>query len=580
MATEIQFPGTIEAIEQLRVNETMLRQRAAADLGAGPPVQEPVTATMSGRIEVSEYRFEPFMGLDNLVDVWHLIYPHKRLYPWQYQELMRLSGYLDGTRNGPRVHWTPEAPFMSNYVCCNDAGKDMVIITTLAIGLPLLYRNVIVVITSSSWTQLKQQTQVHIERAIKALNERCGNRIFNSIDFFHSCPERGGEIHMFTTDEPGRAEGWHPRDIGGRLVMIKNEDKTIPEPIQIALERCHGFSHWVNISSPGPRRGKFYRTYLISEMYPKRPQPFRWWARKVDWTQCPHITPQYFEMKVAEHGVNSFFIKTSFLAEFSEQEEDVVVPQELILRAKELHFKPDILDIGIGNDAAAGGDETATWVRFGSVPTRKLFFRDTDTKRGAQRVHEFLVDLREHEKFGAHISFNLDDNGISRTYSDTLERLKWRLQRRVNQSSAYNKAKFINLGAEMAWHTRILFERGQIMAPNDADTELQLATRSYDATKHNGKISLLSKRELKSIGSRSPDRADAWNLCFFSFRPHKFFDPLPEGTPDEHQTGLISIEELAERMARDPYYLDRIAHANRPGPKHANHTLLCTNAIQ
>jgi len=569
------IPAALDDIRMAVKAEEIFIERAKTELSPKP---KPTPG-----LEINEtvsYRFDPFMGIDNLVDVWYMMHPDTKLYPWQHQELLRLSGYIDGTKTGPRLHWTPDAPFMGNYVCCNDAGKDLVLIKTVAVGMPLLYRDVIVVITSSSHVQLKNQTQNHIERGIQALNARCGTKIFDSIEFYHSCPQRGGEINLFATDEPGRAEGWHPRTKRGRLVMIKNEDKSIPEDIQTALDRCHGYSHWLNVSSPGPRRGKFFRVCKLATEYPKRPEPFKFWKRKVDWTQCPHISPQLFELKVIEYGLMSYFVQTSFLANFYEQEEDTAVPNALLLSMDGRFFKPNPLDIGIGLDSAGGGDETAIYVRFGPVHTRKLFFREKDTIKAADRVHDFLKDLQDANRFGATLAFNYDDGGMSRTFGDQLVKRGWLMTRRLNQAKSTIPARFANLGTQMYWHTRELLERGQIQSPEDETTRMQLTSRKYDEAETLGKKCLVSKKETAVLIGGSPDRADAFVLCNFSFRPDRFYQPDPHDFQRKPANIMTKTEFLAKAEA-DPNFLNRIHRLlEKEGGKEYANTLLRTNSIQ
>lgn len=566
------FPGTIDDLRQKALADEQYKAAVKADLDGKPaPVQR-----LHPEIEVTEpqYKFEPLFGLDNLVDVWHAIHPNTRLYPWQYEELMRISGYVDGTRHGPRLHWTPDAPLRANHVCCNGSGKDMALITTTALGMPLLYRNVIVPITSASHAQLKGQTENHIIRGIEALNARFGTKLYDSVEFRHKIKARGGEIELFCTDEPGRAEGWHPRDPTGRLIMIVNERKTIPEDIITALNRCHGFSHWLNVSSPGPRLGSFFRNYHDSTKFPNRPEPFTWWSRKVDWTLCPHISPAYFEAQVKEYGINSSYIQTSFLANFFEEEANVLISFNLLLALDGRKFQQNPNDIGIGLDGAGGGDETSLYVRFGPVPTRRLFFRDPNTIRATDRIHEFLVDLKDQPYV-----FNLDDNGLSRTFGDSLERKGWKLSRRISQSRSTLPARYVNLDAQMWDHNRKLLERGQIMSPDDELTRSQLTIRKKDETKHVGRMMLESKDDLQARGIKSLDRADAWVQAFYSYRPDKFYTPLQEGEVDpETLSSRISLAELNERLMKNPHAIEHLFSPPRRGE--GSYTLLSTKSIQ
>jgi len=153
--------------------------------------------------------------------------------------------------------------------------------------------------------------------------------------------------------------------------------------------------------------------------------------------------------------------------------------------------------------------------------------------------------------------FNLDDGGMSRTFSDQLTILGWRTYKRLNQSAAYNKTKYLNLGAQIWAHTGLLFQRRQIPAPTDSKTIEQLTTRPYDETGHQGKIALMSKDKMKEdFGLSSPDRADAFCLCYFSFAST---EPTPNAPPKPQG---YTMEELALLSERDPNFLENLLKQN------------------
>ena len=571
---------TLEEYYQAQSREKLaFREKVEKTSGARPPSFAPETQSPSqpgpnpapppeNKLQYSArvHPYDPiFPGIRNLVDVWNLLHPEIRLYGWQAEELLRISGHRDGRLTTTREDWSIDDPMQAAYVCANGSGKDMALIATTAVGLPLLYRDVLVVITSSSHDQLKHQTQNHISRAITKLNNEL-TPIYTSVEFYHECKAaRGGEIKLFATNEAGRAEGWHPMEVGGRLVIIVNEAKSISPPIFDALDRCWGWSHWLEVSSPGPRRGLFYNNYKRAHKYFPgfRPPSHEFIARKVDSKQVPHITPAHEKKLVDKHGENSFIVQTSLRANFYEQESETIIGIQHVEACEGLTF-PDANDVGIGLDGSAGGDETSLYVRRGpSLSTSLCFDRERDTIRAVQRIHRHLINngITPDSSY----VFNLDDGGLSRTFTDQLTLLGWRLSRRLNQSAAYNKQKYLNLGAEIWHHTGLLFERHQIPAPKDHKLIEQLTTRPYDETGNQGKISLRSKTDMKAEGLASPDRADGFCLCYFSYRPG-----APKPDEPESPTGM-STEELLARMDADPFFLHNLRN---PSPKHiGNYTI-------
>lgn len=493
--------------------------------------------------------FDPFLGIDNLVDLWYFIYPEIKLYDWQAEELYRISGYTTGSPLGPRVHFFRYQPYLATYVAANGSGKDKVINAITAVGLPLLYRDTFVVATSSSHEQLKNQTEPHIKEAIQRLNARCGCNVYESVEFYHRCSGRNGEIKLFATDTPGRAEGWHPRTPIGRLILITNEAKSIDPTILAAMDRCRGYSHWLEVSSPGGRSGTFYKNWKRANKYPSalKAEPFKYFGRQVTYHDCPHISEAEAQIVLDKHGEQSLIYQTSFLANFYEEEGDVVIPATFVESCDTVAPTGD--DIGIGLDCAAGGDETVVMIRRGNRLVKWKAFTESNIKRAANTVNDFLHEV----KHGTYI-FNADDGGVGRGFLDELVYLGWTIQRRHNQSLAYNKAKFLNLGAEIYWHTRDLFQARLIVAPTDDDTRRQLFTRKKDTQEGSGKIKLPSKRLLREQGIQSPDRADAFVLCFFSYRPGfvRKQVPVEDRYADVSDHPAMTIEQLVRHLRRPP----------------------------
>lgn len=505
------------------------------------------------------YAFSPaFDEIDNLVDVWYLMNPDIKLYPWQKQELLRISGYVDGVKNENRVHFTPQEAFRAALCCCNGSGKDLTLIATVAVGLPLLYLNVIVVITSASHEQLKYQTENHIKRGIANLHKNLGGlEIYDSVEFYHKCEKRGSEIKLFVTDEGGRAEGWHPFHPTGRLVLIINEAKSINPDVFDALDRCDGYSHWLEISSPGPRSGLFYDNFIDAVQYPAKPEKGKFFARKVDYTECPHKSEETRLQVLRKHGEHSYIYQTSYLANFYEQEEDVCIPAILFFKNRHIEPVEDSDDIGIGLDSAAGRDETSVHVRAGAMHKGMKNFVQKDTEATADIIDEYLHPWKNKPYI-----FKADDGGVSRGIIDKLVARGWDVTRHLNQSPAFQKTLYLNLGAEMYFHVAHLLEIGAILPPNDPILRKQLSTRKYSETENQGKKSLESKKAMKG---RSPDRADGYVLCYFSYRPPNFRAQKPK---TEVPKRLMTIEQFLAESARDSQFIERlIAQHNTPKEK-------------
>lgn len=548
---------TIEEIEAAELYAKIMaaETRQSLDIPQAPQQEHQRFSPNPPNITPIYGPFDPAFGLNDLIDVWYLMYPETKLYPWQAEELLRLSGYPTGRLSGPRIHYTEQSPCLASYVCANGSGKDRILISTAAIGLPLLYRDVIVVITSSSNEQLKFQTENHISRGIVALNNRLGQPVYESIHYYHKCAARGGEIKLFATDEAGRAEGWHPMATGGRLVIIVNEAKSITPDIFAALDRCHGYSHWVEVSSPGPRRGMFYQNFKRAIKYPEAPVANRFYSRRVTVDECPHISKEAQQRVIEKHKEHSFIVQTSLRANFFEEEKDVAIPAGLVDDCESV--LPQDGEIGIGLDCAAGGDETALYVRKGNHLIDEYTFREADLEKAYDLIDRRLDAYRFQE-----YTFNLDDGGVGRGFRSGLEKKGWKVIPRHNQSSPYDTTQFLNLGAEMYWHCRDLFQARLICKPKDEILYTQLITRQNDTSEGLGKHKLLSKKRIKETGGASPDRADGFVLCFFSFKP-RIGGRLELQRPVEEK--LYTLEETTKLLRRGSLVFTPNLNPAQPG---------------
>lgn len=459
--------------------------------------------------------YDPLFGLEDLVDFHYFIRPHIKLHPWQHQELLRVSGWPSGRKVGERIHWYKYQPNIASYVCCNGSGKDDILIGNIAAGMPLLYRDVYTVATSASHEQLKNQTDTRITGVIRDLNAKLGFNYYHSTEFHHRhevAPgdTRGGQIKLFATDEAGRAEGWHPLTPTGRLLLVVNEAKTISAPILAAMDRCRGYSGWYEISSPGIRSGAFYKNYKLSSKFADGAiaEPFKYFSRKVDAFQCPHISKEEIQLVLDKHGYSSYIYQTSILANFAETIADVVIPFSLIEACESVPYMPG--DIGIGLDCAAGGDETVVYVRRGNKPIAFHYFQESNAVKSAEILNEFLAGYKADDYI-----FNADNGGVGSGLLDNLENLGWVINRKHNQSPALFNKLCLNYGAESYRYVRDLFEARNIIPPTDEKTLLQLSTRKDSNA--SGKFKLEPKKAVRAAGGESPDRADAFVLCFDSY---------------------------------------------------------------
>lgn len=220
------------------------------------------------------------------------------LYPWQARALTWFEFAIGARLKGSLC--TP-----------NGAGKDTIVIAGLALWWVWIHKRGRVVITSKDSRQIDEQTAPALERHRSKFDR------WKWIEREIVTPT-GGKIILFTTDEPGRAEGFH-RETGvdgkptsdGPLLLIANEAKSIPEEIFTAFDRCT-YDGLLYASSPGPMIGRFYESQVRSELGFRR--------LKVGLTDCPHIPPERIEDIRKTYGDDHPFTRSTLYGEFMEAE--------------------------------------------------------------------------------------------------------------------------------------------------------------------------------------------------------------------------------------------------------------------
>lgn len=489
---------------------------------------------------------------DNPLELLTTLMPELRPYKWQFEELMRAAGYLTTGKytSENKTQISDVNPYKVILSCANGSGKDMIIIAAFAVWFALKKARNRVIITSSSFEQTKFQTEVHIRELANRANKRFG-ALFRYTQFHYVVPELGSEIKLFATDEAKRAEGFHPYG-NGEMAIIINEAKSVKEEIFDALSRCTGYSHWLEISSPGPRSGHMFRMAGNSVHYPAPAQLGRFYFRRVSAYECPHIPKAHIDAMAYDKGEDSPWFRSSVKAEFADFDEPVVVTEHAFDKCL-LNPPPNTGDdIGIGLDLAGGGDEDACFVRQGNRVVHKFFFRQADTDLAADLIDKHLAPWKS-----SNYVFRADNGGIGQAIIDKLVAKGWRIRRTNNQSPAFNKREFLNLGAEMYFYVKRLIERCDIVLPNVEKLRLQLTTRRYrgfDSTQ--GKFALESKQEARSAGRPSPDRGDALVLCFASYKT-KLIKDAPKADAPKYLT-LAQVLQLSHRGQLRPQPQKRI----------------------
>lgn len=190
---------------------------------------------------------------------------------------------------------------------------------------------------------------------------------------------------------------------------------------------------------------------------------------------------------------------------------DSWLPGALVEAAQQLGID-SVVPIGpliLGVDAAHfGNDESVLSPRRGRVAYDQLIYGQLDGHDLAARVIEWC----ERSPYPVSlIVIELDGPGVS--CYDTLKRSRWcDIVKGVHTGSRMSDSKNYNLRAKMYRGFRDWLADGPVRLP--ADKELKSQASSLKYTYKDGVLLMASKKDMKSKGFKSPDKADALALTW------------------------------------------------------------------
>lgn len=444
-----------------------------------------------------------------------------QLHKWQVQFMLDFAD----------ERHTKDHPFVAEVAAANGSGKDMYIVAACAVWLAMRYTKVNEAITNGSGTQLDTQTSAHIESLCGKVNKKFGILIWKINYRYYECGLTQSCLNLFATDEAGKAEGYHPLEAGAKFAIFTSESKSIPDGIFTALTRCTGFTHRVDVSSPGNTSGYFHTQWNLaidrSEFKDIKDCPptekVRW---KITAYDCPHISntqiEQFANDLISQGGRNSPVFKSGVDCEFGNADEMTVVKSAHLNRCKNNpktvwnteQFNHAGLDLNSGGSA-----ESVLTVRNGNKVIAIEPFKFVDTEDNIDYCEELFI---KHNLNNSTSLIWADCCGAGYPQLCSLRKRGWNNIRFFDSRHASHKPKaYKNIITEMWFNFNSYLEKAELIIPLDKLLTEQLVTRYYKVLQ-NLQHQLLSKLEQRSKGFPSPDRADALIYCFIGYKsPNK-----------------------------------------------------------
>lgn len=191
-----------------------------------------------------------------------------------------------------------------------------------------------------------------------------------------------------------------------------------------------------------------------------------------------------------------------------QQIDDAIISRTNVVEAMQRLVEAEgAVEIGV-DVARLGNDRTELVKRQGM----KEIGRETYEKLRTTEVAEKVIQFADGDKT---ILIKVDDTGVGGGVTDYLLKEGYNAMGINNGSRATNPNKYTNLISEAWFHMQEIMPEIHLQQDNDLLMELSNRRWKIDAK---GRRAVESKDEYKKRGYRSPDKADATILCFYTPR--------------------------------------------------------------
>ena len=333
-----------------------------------------------------------------------------------------------------------------------------------------------------------------------------------------------------STKEAERFQGFHNEYV----LVIADEASGIDESIFDAMENplSSGNTRFLMIGNPTQTSGTFYKSHTDTRFYNSiqisafDTPNFTYfgitiedirdgsWRDKVTGPLPASflVSPNWVADKWEDWGEENPLWQCYVAGEFPEEGEDTLIPLWAIEQARQA-ILPTSSWVEFGVDVARfGADETVVVIRQGQKTVEMRVWGKKDTMETVGRVihaiqtHGPMVVKTDVIGVGAGVHDRLNELSVDKPW----------VAIPVNVAEkSWNPELFANRRAEMYWQLRGRFVDGTIEIPDDDRLCGQLGALKYGFTSK-GQIIIESKDDLRKRGLKSPDRADALAIAYFT----------------------------------------------------------------
>ncbi len=189
-----------------------------------------------------------------------------------------------------------------------------------------------------------------------------------------------------------------------------------------------------------------------------------------------------------------------------DQVDNAIISRDAVLNAMQREIEPEgAKEIGV-DVARMGNDRTELVMRQGL----KEIARKTYTKLRTTEVVDKVIEMANGDK---DMLIKVDDTGVGGGVTDELIKQGYNTMAINFGSSAVDKNKYTNHISEAWFHMATVMPEIQLTMDNELLMELSNRAWKMDTK---GRRAVESKDDYKKRGYRSPDKADATILCFYT----------------------------------------------------------------
>lgn len=427
---------------------------------------------------------------------------------------------------------------------CSDSGKSW---TAARVAMWFLYTHYpsTVITTAPTWRQVKDILWREIGVCHRSARYPLGGDLIQvSLTIDPKWFAMG-----ISTDEAERFQGFHNENV----LVIVDEASGVPDAIFTAVENplAGGHTRLLLIGNPTQVSGAFYESHR-SPIYHKitisafdTPNFTAFgitikdirdgsWLAKIDGRPLPQpylVSPQWVAERCAAWGEASPMWQCYVMGQFPTLGIDTLIPLAAIEAAQGRNLNPSgVKTMGV-DIARYGDDESAALIRQGDVVLTIESWGKTDTMETTGKI----IDIaRQHGVPMGNV--NVDVVGVGAGVVDRLLELGHPVNGVNVGTSPMDNTRFGNLRAEVFWNIRDRFTNGTVDIPDDPVLSSQLASIKYKFTSR-GQVMIESKEEMRKRGVKSPDRADAMALAYYT--------PMPDMVPVLFYDAMAHYEPIS-----------------------------------